>query len=292
MKTLLCILLLSAAAFGQMGDVKTKDHGEKHGCQGETGNPSFPGVLLAPSADQTILGAHALIFSDPANPDFTVQFSIDPTGTFSPITTHSGLAEGADYYTHADAGFRAPYINLYKSRGTRASPTPVTFTGYELDSIGGINFGGWDGSTYFAGSAAIYSQTDEDWTPTSHGGHISIYATNPNEGHTQQVAQFGGLGPNHEPNENIIFYRGLSFHGALSGDPSLIPTSNPPTIRVKKADGSGDAAFTTGSLTITIPHTPATAFNACVAGTIAWDANFVYVCVATDMWRRSALAAW
>jgi hypothetical protein len=282
MKALLCILIISATVLAQTVD--DKRHDGEHECKAS--------VLLSPSDDQTILGAHALIFHDPANPDFGLRFSLDPSGGFSPITIHSAFAEAADFYTHADAGFRAPYVNFYKSRGMRNSPAPVTFTGYELDSIGGINFGGWDGEKYFAGSAAIYTQSDENWTPTSHGGHLSIYATNPNGGHTQQFAQFGGRGPNGEPNDNMIFYRGLSFGGAQSGNPSLIPSSNPPVIHVRTGDGSADAAFTTGSLSVTIPHTPATAFEPCAAGTIVWDANFVYVCIAPNAWRRSALAAW
>jgi hypothetical protein len=259
MKALLCVLFLCAITIGQTDDERKKDHDE-HECKAR--------YLILESGTESL----KLL------PGFQEN--------------HSAFAQASDLYTHADAGFRAPYINFYKSRGTRASPTPVTFTGYELDSIGGINFGGWDGEKYFAGSAALYTQSDEDWTPTSHGGHLSIYATNPNGGHTQQVAQFGGRGPNGEANENMIFYRGLSFGGAQSGNPSLIPTSNPPVIHVKTADGSGDAAFTMGSLTITAPHTPATAFEACLVGTIVWDSNFVYVCVATNTWRRSALAAW
>jgi hypothetical protein len=106
------------------------------------------------------------------------------------VEIHNSYAVGVNLYTHSDEEFRAPYINFYKSRGVQTAPTPVMFTGYELDSIGGINFGGWDGSTYFAGSAAIYTQTDENWDDSHHGGHISIYGTNPG-GHTQQIAQFG-----------------------------------------------------------------------------------------------------
>lgn len=245
-------------------------------------------MLLAPPDDQNIIGAHALIFSDPANPDFTLRFSLDPSGGFSAITTHSAFAQAADYYTHADAGFRAPYINFYKSRGTRAFPMPVTFTGYELDSIGGINFGGWDGSQYYAG-ASILTQVDEDWTPTHHGAHLSIYGINVG-GHGQQIAQFGGRGPNGEANENLIFYRGISFGGAQRNNPALNFSTN--TVRVQKADGSGDADLTAASIGVTVSHTPATAFEACDTGTISWDANFVYVCVATNTWRRSALAAW
>jgi hypothetical protein len=282
MKTLLCILLLSATAFGQMPDAQTQAVRDKHECKKIQLDP-FPGVLLAPPDDQIIIGAHYLIFQNGVE-------SLKLLPGFQ--ENHSAFAQASDLYTHADAGFRAPYINFYKSRGTQLAPTPITFTGYELDSIGGINFGGWDGEKYFAGSAALYTQSDENWAPTSHGGHLSIYGTSINGGNTKQIAQFGGLGPNGELNDSVIFYRGLSFGGAQNGNPALNPTSNPPVIHVQKADGSGDAAFAAGSITVTTPHTPVTAFEPCLAGTIAWDANFVYVCVAANSWRRSALAAW
>jgi hypothetical protein len=89
----------------------------------------------------------------------------------------------------------------------------------------------------------------------------------------------------------LSFYRGLSFLVGQSGEPALNPTANPPVVHIQKADGSGAAALTAGSIVVTTPHTPATSFEVCIAGAIAWGANFVYVCVATNTWRRSALAA-
>ena len=38
-------------------------------------------------------------------------------------------------------------------------------------------------------------------------------------------------------------------------------------------------------------HTPATSSEVCVAGASAWDASFEYRCVATNTWKRSALAS-
>lgn len=38
--------------------------------------------------------------------------------------------------------------------------------------------------------------------------------------------------------------------------------------------------------------TPATAAATGVAGTICRDANFIYVCIATNSWKRVAIAAW
>ena len=38
--------------------------------------------------------------------------------------------------------------------------------------------------------------------------------------------------------------------------------------------------------------TPASASAACTAGTINYDADYLYICVATDTWKRSAIATW
>jgi sugar lactone lactonase YvrE len=47
-----------------------------------------------------------------------------------------------------------------------------------------------------------------------------------------------------------------------------------------------------GGLTVECPQTPASASATGTAGQIAWDANYIYVCVATNTWRRAALSSW
>lgn len=207
------------------------------------------------------------------------------------LELHNNFAVATAFYTHDDAGFRAPVINLYKSRGTEIAPTPVTFTGYELDSVGGINFSGYDGSAYAVG-AGIYSQTDQNWSPSGHAAHLSIYDTNINATTQRQVMQFGGVGPNGEANTSIISYRPISFGGAQAATPSLVYTASPATLLVKKADGSGYASFVTGQLTVVAPSVPLTSSSTGTTGAIAWDSNFIYVCVATNTWKRSALSTW
>lgn len=46
------------------------------------------------------------------------------------------------------------------------------------------------------------------------------------------------------------------------------------------------------SIRIASAKTPASASEACTQGTIAWDSNFVYVCVSTNAWKRSAISTW
>lgn len=62
MKKLLCILLLSATSFGQTPDAQRHAEKEKDECRAESWKSPFPGVLLAPSGDQRIVGNYSLIF--------------------------------------------------------------------------------------------------------------------------------------------------------------------------------------------------------------------------------------
>lgn len=39
-------------------------------------------------------------------------------------------------------------------------------------------------------------------------------------------------------------------------------------------------------------HTPSSASDTGTQGTIAWDANYIYVCTATNTWKRVAISTW
>ena len=55
-----------------------------------------------------------------------------------------------------------------------------------------------------------------------------------------------------------------------------------------------DGKFYLGSDSFVLPtaKTPATAGATGTQGEIAWDANYMYVCVATDTWKRTAISTW
>jgi hypothetical protein len=61
-----------------------------------------------------------------------------------------------------------------------------------------------------------------------------------------------------------------------------IGTTNP----TNKLDVNSD------SIRVRTTKTPASATATGNAGEICWDANYVYVCVATNTWKRSALSTW
>jgi hypothetical protein len=43
---------------------------------------------------------------------------------------------------------------------------------------------------------------------------------------------------------------------------------------------------------LTVARPPATATSSGSPGQVAWDASYLYVCVAANTWRRVAIASW
>ena len=46
-----------------------------------------------------------------------------------------------------------------------------------------------------------------------------------------------------------------------------------------------------GDLTIAT-KTPSSASDTGTTGTIAWDSSYIYICTATDTWKRVAISTW
>jgi hypothetical protein len=67
--------------------------------------------------------------------------------------------------------------------------------------------------------------------------------------------------------------------------------------RVAKVDNSGLALsgvleVAADRVRILGSNTPASASAAGTAGDICWDANYLYICIATDTWKRVAISTW
>ena len=55
---------------------------------------------------------------------------------------------------------------------------------------------------------------------------------------------------------------------------------------------TGNVSTSGDSVRIDTAKTPASATATGTTGQIAWDADYVYVCTATDTWKRSAITTW
>ena len=70
---------------------------------------------------------------------------------------------------------------------------------------------------------------------------------------------------------------------------SINGTSN---VAVFANTGFYPTALYTPSLNITTSNTPASSSAAGVAGQIEWDADYIYVCIATNTWKRCPMGTW
>jgi hypothetical protein len=107
-----------------------------------------------------------------------------------------------------------------------------------------------------------------------------------------------------DPLQTIVANGQLIIHGEDAGsDPqydSFIGLSdgssiaiwgfeNPSLFRWQSPDGS--TYFDNSGFNSAL-KTPSSSSASCRQGQIEWDANFIYVCTATNTWKRSALSTW
>lgn len=85
----------------------------------------------------------------------------------------------------------------------------------------------------------------------------------------------------------------VSLTGGTTGNPVNIATDGEAncSINVTPA-GSGLVQINSDSVRVVTSKTPASAAATGTAGQIAWDSNYIYVCVAANTWKRSAISTW
>jgi hypothetical protein len=64
-----------------------------------------------------------------------------------------------------------------------------------------------------------------------------------------------------------------------------------PTLAAKFTS-AGDFGITGDTINVPVTRTPASAGAPGTAGDICWDSSYIYVCIATDTWKRSPIATW
>ena len=101
-------------------------------------------------------------------------------------------------------------------------------------------------------------------------------------------------------NTNAVSGQGLGLRivaGATASDLPLYVRDRTNATTLFSVGGTGAAAFA-GAVTIagtvihTLSATPASASATGTVGTMSWDANYIYICTATNTWKRVAIATW
>ena len=78
----------------------------------------------------------------------------------------------------------------------------------------------------------------------------------------------------------------VSTNGVTAGNIAVVTTTGSQTLTGKSLTSP---ALTTPTLSAA---TPASAGATGTTGTLVWDASYVYICTATNTWKRAAIATW
>jgi len=143
------------------------------------------------------------------------------------------------------------------------------------------------------GTQSPYSRLDIGaGTMTIHAGLLD-FRTNDNVTRNMYIASDATNGQiiSYAPNLKISG-NNILFENSSSGERARIDSSGRLLVG-SDADSGGALLQVNGDrIRVATAKTPASATAAGTAGEICWDANYIYVCVATNSWKRTAIAAW
>jgi len=227
------------------------------------------------------------------------------------------------YTLYESTGNAQGHILAFRtSRGTYASRTAVQ----SADLLGQLDFGGHNSSSLVNGKASIQAQASQTWTPTANGTQLLFNVTaNGTTAHTLQfiLTATGATFTNdviapyfqvNRPagNSRPILYRSSGVtrwimqatstaeSGSNAGSDWALDAHtdagayNFTALAISRS--GGNATFynlvNAPQLRISTSNPPASATATGTSGMIRWDANYIYVCTATDTWKRVAIATW
>jgi hypothetical protein len=129
----------------------------------------------------------------------------------------------------------------------------------------------------------------------SAAGSVGIGTTSPGEllelsATTDPKIQFTDVG-------NVISKIGISTSTALTfehngSERARIDSSGRLLVGTSSDSGGALLQVNGNRIRIATANTPASAGATGTTGEIAWDANYIYVCTATNTWKRTAIATW
>jgi hypothetical protein len=72
----------------------------------------------------------------------------------------------------------------------------------------------------------------------------------------------------------------------------LLMTGGAPATVVATFKSTGSLTLTGNTINLPTIRTPASATAPGTKGDICWDTSYIYVCIATDTWKRTAISTW
>ena len=226
-------------------------------------NPSAGGVLTLSDALRIVeipsVSASSVVATNTANGLVALAYSATPGNNTIPSSTAAGkLAAGwgGDASTLATLDANSKVVQNPANASTTGGANVIPLA----DANGCIGVGG----TAIATKISVHS-----------AGEAGI--------------RFLGNGLTTTAHGLFIGYNSASYIYSHENTPMYLATNGTTRLTIA-ADGAVTIAGDT--LIVGTSKTPASAAAAGVAGQIAWDASYVYVCTATNTWKRAAIATW
>lgn len=199
------------------------------------------------------------------SPDATIPLSVSLNTNGVPTAGPAGTvlqcagADGVSPILLIDAFGNAPSFTGRRANGTVSSKTTLVAG----SAIAQIRAQGFDGTNYSGTQASVRTAAAETWTTIAHGAYVDFQTTPLG---STSIASVGRIQPS----------------GGMSVGTTALLTD--PGAGNLLLDGNLRQGVATG--------VPASAGATGVAGTFAFDTGFVYVCTATNTWKRSAISTW
>jgi hypothetical protein len=127
------------------------------------------------------------------------------------------------------------------------------------------------------------------------GSGFSVLVATTNFG-TNNTAIGRFAGQNNLTGSRNVFIGSLAGQNEQTSDNLYISNSNTSTPLIKgkfdSSGGYGGSLTINGTLIIVGGTPPATASSTGTAGTVVADSDYIYVCIAANTWKRSAITTW
>lgn len=142
-------------------------------------------------------------------------------------------------------------------------------------------------------TATSFIKVDSGCTATIYGSHNTT--ANSLAAGTTNIYDDGASGTTTKTLSIVGTSGTLSFTAASDGGDYNIGSNNGAQVLALFGSGGGNSLslrLLDGKLIVNTAQTPATAAASGEIGTIAWDTSYIYICTATNTWKRVAIATW
>lgn len=248
------------------------------------------GTTYAPKASPTFTGTVTL--------PSTINGTNASTNMFLFPTTSAANVTIADAITNGTLGFATGSafngtINVATGGITSGSKTINIGTGQGVGGGTYITMGSTNGTSSISLLGSVYANSIAGTTNTS-GVNLFNSTTSGN------ITIGSAL-----TSSSVALANGTNFAGSIniasgatvSGSKTINIGVNgqggsTTSINIGSATGATSNTYLNGKVIMQNPTVPGSATATGTAGEIAWDANYVYVCTATNTWKRTALSTW